>query len=232
ARWRAGRDQQRHALLLTDLHMPGIDGYTLAATIRTEEGDGARIPILALSANALRGEIDRCRSAGMDDYMSKPVQTGELDEMLKRWLPLDEIRSPVVVDQDDCEELDVIEVNVGPCAYDDQALAELVGDDPAVLAEFRQRFVLTAFKTMDEMRRAASTGDIATLGNLAHRLKSSCRVIGAVSLAECCDRIEHADPTCSATQMHRLMAQMEDELAYLMTRLCEHHPVRFSDTTT
>ncbi|MBA4265604.1 MAG: hypothetical protein C0453_11015, partial [Comamonadaceae bacterium] len=203
-----------------------------AATIRTEEGDGVRIPILALSANALRGEIDRCRSAGMDDYLSKPVQTDELDEMLKRWMPLDESQEPGLFDGEDCEELDVIEVDLGPCAYDEQALAELVGDDPAVLAEFRQRFVLTAFKTIDEMRRAASIGDVATLGSLAHRLKSSCRVIGAVSLAACCDRIEHAEPDCSATQMHRLMAQMEDELAHVMTRLCEHHPVRFSDTTT
>lgn len=232
ARWRTGRAQQRHALLLTDLHMPGIDGYTLAATIRTEEGDGARIPIVALSANALRGEIDRCRSAGMDDYLSKPVQTDDLDEMLRRWMPPRESQNAGLFDVDVCEELEMVDVELGPCAYDDQALAGLVGDDPAVLAEFRHRFVLTAFNTMDEMRRAASNGDVATLGNLAHRLKSSCRVIGAVSLAACCDRIEHAEPDCSAAQMHRLMAQMEDELAHVMTRLSEHPGVRFLDSTT
>src|SRR5690606_8346355 len=138
ARWRAGRAQQRHALLLTDLHMPGIDGYTLAATIRTEEGDGVRIPIVALSANAMRGEIDRCRSAGMNDYLSKPVQTDELEEMLKRWLPSDETQPPDLFDEEDCEELHVVEVELGHSIYDEQALEGFVGEDPAVLAEFRQ----------------------------------------------------------------------------------------------
>ncbi|MDR7152814.1 PAS domain S-box-containing protein [Hydrogenophaga palleronii] len=231
ARWRAGRAQQRYALLLTDLHMPGMDGYTLAATIRTEERDGPRIPIVALSANALRGEIDRCRSAGMDDYLSKPVQTDQLDEMIKRWLPSDGAQAPERFGLGECEELDVIEVELSPCDYDDNALARLLGEDSTELAEFRQRFVLSALTTMDEMRRAAHSSDFVTLGNLAHRLKSSCRVIGAVSLAACCERIELAGPDCSATQMYRHMALMEDALAHVMTRLSDHIGVQFSDST-
>jgi two-component system sensor histidine kinase/response regulator len=232
ARWRAGRPLQRHALLLTDLHMPGMDGYTLAATIRTEEDDGTRIPIVALSANALRGEVDRCRSAGMDDYLSKPVQTDQLDEMLKRWMPGDDAVAPASFRRSEYAELDVLEVELNASAYDDQALARLVGDDPAVLAEFRQRFVLSALNTMDEMRRCAHAGEFAALARLAHRLKSSCRVIGAVSLAECCDRIEHADPATSVTQMHREMALMEDALAHVMTCLSDHVGMQFPDTTT
>ena len=130
ARWRDGRASQRHAMLLTDLHMPGIDGYTLAATIRGEESDGSRLPILALSANALVGEIDRCRAAGIDDYLSKPVQTDQLGEMLKRWLPSEEVYRLESLDHVDCEEVDVFDVELGLCAYDDDALARLVGDDP------------------------------------------------------------------------------------------------------
>jgi two-component system, sensor histidine kinase and response regulator len=228
--WRAGRATQRHAVLLTDLHMPGMDGYTLAATIRSEEQDGSRLPIVALSANALNGEIDRCRAAGMDDYLSKPVQTEHLGNMIKRWLPSEQTQVPDSVGEGDCEELEVLDVELGAHVYDDQALARLVGDDPAVLAEFRQRFVLTGIKTMDAMRRAANNGDLASLGNLAHRLKSSCRVIGAMSLAECCDRIEHAEPDCSAAQMHRHMAEMESELAHVMTYLSNHVSAQFSDT--
>jgi HPt (histidine-containing phosphotransfer) domain-containing protein len=125
----------------------------------------------------------------------------------------------------------VVEVDLGLCAYDDKALARLLGENSAELAEFRQRFVLSALNTMDEMRRAASSGDLTTLGNLAHRLKSSCRVIGAVSLAACCSHIEHAGPDCSATQMHRHMAQMEDALAHVMNRLSDHIDVQFSDST-
>ena len=86
ALWRAGQATRRHALLLTDLHMPGIDGYTLAATIRTHETGDSRMPIVALSANALSGEIDRCRAAGMDDYLAKPFRKDELAALLDQWL--------------------------------------------------------------------------------------------------------------------------------------------------
>jgi CheY-like chemotaxis protein len=137
AQWRAGRPTERHAMLLTDLHMPGIDGYTLAASIRSEEPVGSRLPIVALSANALSGEIDRCRSAGMDDYLSKPVQTDQLGEMIKRWLPSDHVQAPESVGLEDCEELDVLEVDLGTNSYDEQALARLVGEDTALLADFR-----------------------------------------------------------------------------------------------
>lgn len=230
ALWRAGQATQRHALLITDLHMPGIDGYTLAATIRTHETGDSRMPIVALSANALSGEIDRCRAAGMDDYLSKPVQTDQLGEMLRRWLPADDVQTSTVFEPVDCEELDVLEVEMGLDAYDDQALERLVGDDPELLADFRQRFLMSALNTMDEMRRAANRADLTSLGDLAHRLKSSCRVLGAVSLAACCERIERADATCSTTEMHGLMAQMEDALAHVMTRLSGHEGSLRPDT--
>lgn len=222
ALWRAGRATQRHALLLTDLHMPGIDGYTLATTIRSEETGGSRLPIVALSANALHGEIERCRSAGMDDYLSKPVRTDQLGEMVRRWLPLDGAPALASFGASDCEEVDVIEVELGHCIYDEQALERLVGEEPGLLAEFRQRFMVSALNTVDEMRRAASDGNTATLSGLAHRLSSSCRMIGAVALGECCSRIERAGPGSSPSEMHRLMAQLEDALAHVMTRLSGH----------
>ncbi|MDZ4103307.1 MAG: PAS domain S-box protein [Hydrogenophaga sp.] len=222
ARWRAGQATERHSLLLTDLHMPGIDGYTLAATIRSEEAEGARLPIVALSANALRGEIDRCRAAGMDDYLSKPVQLDQLGELLRRWLPLDDVHVPDSLHAMDCHEMDVFEIELGPMAFDDQALARLVGDDPVLLADFRQRFLLSALNTIDEMRRAASQNDMLALAGLAHRLKSSARATGAVALAVCCERIERAGPQCAAPQMHAHMAEMEDALADVMTRLGTH----------
>lgn len=240
ARWRAGRATQRHSLLLTDLHMPGIDGYTLAATIRSEEGAALRLPIVALSANAMSGEIDRCRLAGMDDYLSKPVQLEQFRELLQRWLPtddghalesLDPLESTDAMPAMECNEMDVFEVELGDVAFDDHALARLVGDDPALLAEFRQRFVLSSLNTMDEMRRAAGQGDTAALADLAHRLKSSSRAVGAIGLAACCERIERASPLSAAPQMHIHMAAMEDALADVMTRLGAYLRQEPSDMT-
>jgi HPt (histidine-containing phosphotransfer) domain-containing protein len=83
---------------------------------------------------------------------------------------------------------------------------------------------------MDEMRRAAGNADVVALGDLAHRLKSSCRVIGAVTLGQCCERIECAGPACSMAQIHTLMAQMEDALAHVMARLSDNLGEPYPDT--
>src|SRR3546814_3087815 len=83
--WRAGR----YALLLTDLHMPGLDGYGLATAIRAEESPARRVPILALTANALRGESGRAMSCGMDGYLTKPVRLDVLRKALEKWMPQD-----------------------------------------------------------------------------------------------------------------------------------------------
>jgi|GEM_PF-665980 len=90
-----GREALKHwesgdyALLLTDLHMPEMDGYQLTKTIRADEinkADKRHTPIIALTANALKGEAEHCRSVGMDDYLSKPVQLVDLKATLAKWL--------------------------------------------------------------------------------------------------------------------------------------------------
>ena len=230
AHWRAGRATQRHALLVTDLHMPGMDGFTLATTIRSEESGGTRMPIVALSADALPGQIDRCRAAGMDDFLSKPVRTNDLGELVKRWLPLEDPQTPVPLGDVDCEEVDVQVVDLGNTAYDELALERCVGDDAALLTDVRQRFVISALNTMDEMRCDANSGDFSALAQLAHRLKSSAQLIGAVSLAACCDRIEHAGAGCTATEMHRHLARMEEALAHVMTQMFNHQSLQLPES--
>jgi PAS domain S-box-containing protein len=83
ALWRSGR----FALLLTDLQMPEMDGYDLAASIRREEGGSPRIPIVALTANAQKDEAARCSAVGMDCYLTKPVPLTTLGATLERCLP-------------------------------------------------------------------------------------------------------------------------------------------------
>jgi signal transduction histidine kinase/CheY-like chemotaxis protein len=87
ARWRA--QPERYGLLLTDLQMPDLDGYALTAAIRADEAAQGRrrLAIVALTANALTGEDRRCLSAGMDDYLSKPVRIALLHAAVQRWLP-------------------------------------------------------------------------------------------------------------------------------------------------
>jgi CheY-like chemotaxis protein len=87
-KWRTGR----FSLIVTDCNMPEMSGYDLSRTIRRIEADEGvgRTPIVACTAYAVLGEAETCRAAGMDDYLSKPVDLARLRGMLDKWLPLPE----------------------------------------------------------------------------------------------------------------------------------------------
>jgi CheY-like chemotaxis protein len=79
-----GRDH--FDLILMDCQMPGMDGYHAAAEIRRREDGANRVPIVAMTANAIDGDEDKCRTSGMDDYLPKPIRLSSLARTLERWL--------------------------------------------------------------------------------------------------------------------------------------------------
>ena len=83
----------RFDAILMDVQMPGMDGYEATRRIRELEGDSLRTPIVAMTAGATEGERARCLAAGMDDFLSKPVQKQGLADMLEQWVPATSGRS-------------------------------------------------------------------------------------------------------------------------------------------
>jgi CheY-like chemotaxis protein len=80
-------DRLRYDLILMDCQMPEMDGFAATAVIRERQRDGGRVPIVALTANALAGDRERCLAAGMDDYLAKPVTAADIAAICRRWLP-------------------------------------------------------------------------------------------------------------------------------------------------
>jgi PAS domain S-box-containing protein len=201
AHWRRGS----HALLLTDLHMPAMDGYQLAAAVRAEERGGTRLPIIALTANALRDEELRCTEAGMDGYLTKPVRLAQLKAAIDVWL------RPALPPPSDA--VPPAPARISPPPADLSVLAELIGDDPQVMQEVLDAFRANTAGSALEFARARASGGLQTLADIAHKLKSAARAIGAARLGQICADIEEAaTSTPRGAALDPLIAVFDSEL--------------------
>ncbi|MEO5794140.1 MAG: PAS domain S-box protein [Rhodoferax sp.] len=213
-----------YALLLTDLHMPVMDGYSLAAAIRREEaqrqpmGDGltpSRIPILALTANVLNGESHRARQAGMDEYLTKPLQLGLLRDALLQWLPLQAVDAlPDAPPHSSAASPTRADPRL---PIDVRVLQSLVGNDPAVVDELMAEYRLSAHRLAQELRTAHTLDDTRQIASIAHRLKSSSRSVGAATLGDACAELENACRTGTREVIAECMADFEAALLAVET---------------
>jgi CheY-like chemotaxis protein/HPt (histidine-containing phosphotransfer) domain-containing protein len=201
---------REYALLLTDLHMPKMDGYKLTEAIRAEEKDGKRIPIIALTANALKGEADHCLAAGMDDYRSKPAPLAELKSVLEKWMPI----AKSAADASVSSTLSATATQAAmPAPVDVSVLEGLVGDDPELVREFLKDFRGSAAEIASELRAACSTGQTKAAVAAAHKLKSSARAVGASALGVLCEAMEQEGKANDTDALHVLLPRFETEMA-------------------
>ncbi|MDP2261568.1 MAG: ATP-binding protein [Hydrogenophaga sp.] len=212
--WQQARGQ--FSLVLTDLHMPGLDGYALCQAIRT--GSGVSTPVVALTANALRGEAERCLRSGMDDYISKPVSLGRLTSILQRWLPAP--RPPVAdaVAVPSAPSLPA-SAETEPADFDPLALARVIGPDLEEHAQVRNMFLKSAATGLDALDRHIRQGEWDEVVAVAHRLKSSARLIGAARLGHTLEELEGAARAGASECIRQLGHALPDVFALLLRAL-------------
>jgi CheY-like chemotaxis protein/HPt (histidine-containing phosphotransfer) domain-containing protein len=208
AKWRTGQ----YALLLTDLHMPGTDGYALARAIREAEPPGTRLPILALSANALRGEAERATAAGMDEFLGKPVALERLNEALQRWAPALRGGGAAARPLTPWGGTPL----VGDAPLEVALLERLIGRDPAVVREFLHEFRATAARQAQEIRDAATHGDLSRVTFVAHKLKSNARSVGALPFGELCADLERVAKLGDGAGVFARLPRFDEQLDLLL----------------
>jgi PAS domain S-box-containing protein len=212
-------------MILMDCQMPVMDGYEATRRIREWEqtqGGAMRLPIVALTANALVGDADICREAGMDDHLAKPYTRNQLGALMARWLPSHLVEGSV----------DALRTHPAPLAaepppppttkpadtdgaLDAKALAAIREIDDAegsVLAEVIGIFLDEAPQHLEALRAALRKQDGADLARAAHAFKSASGNVGAARVAKLCREIEHTGRSGKVSDAVTLVQQIEQQV--------------------
>ncbi len=177
--------RQSYDVVLMDVQMPEMDGITATREICAEWEKEKRPRIIAMTANAMHGDREKCLSAGMDDYISKPVRREALMTALSKCgLPATEI----IVKQ---EKADVEELEIAIDKAVLQELKEIAGDAPEMVVEIIDSYLEDAPRLLGEMSQAIEQEQAKLLRMSAHSMKSSSASVGAIKLSELCKELEY-----------------------------------------
>jgi signal transduction histidine kinase/HPt (histidine-containing phosphotransfer) domain-containing protein/ActR/RegA family two-component response regulator len=219
-------DRSAYGLLLTDFHMPEMDGFALTAAIRAEEklARTPRLPVIALTADALSGTEQKCLEAGMDGYLTKPIDSRALNRMLSQWLPQAlSLRQPAGAEPPPAASAPALPWDSD--IFDPEKLAESFGSFNAPARQLLQEFIADTQQRLAAIDAAIGAGDIAALRHLAHALKGGALTIGigrlgalAANLQDACDDNDAE----TATLMAELLAPTLDELRDTLPAILKH----------
>jgi signal transduction histidine kinase/CheY-like chemotaxis protein/HPt (histidine-containing phosphotransfer) domain-containing protein len=188
--WRSGN----YDIVFADVHMPLMDGFTMTGEIRNIESAESRVrtPIVAVTADALAGEEERCKAAGMDDYLAKPVGLDSLRHVLKRWVPDEPEKKNAPVVETKAEKPAPAPAPSEVPAIDPSVLDPWVENDDAARRSILRRFSETVSASSHDIEQAMACGDLATLQSAAHRLRSGALAVGARLLSNSAAALETA----------------------------------------
>ena len=175
--------------------MPVMDGFQSTNAIRrleVESGDEA-VPIIAVTANALAGDREKCIAAGMNDYLSKPYTMERLHNVLAKYLPGDTM-SPQGASEATTNKIPAPEPRNSTIAIDPGALDELSQIQKGGSGDLVERVVLayleSSARLIAELQSAVESSDADSVRTSAHALKSSSANVGALNLAKLCKQME------------------------------------------
>ena len=223
--------KENYNAVLMDVQMPEMDGFEATRHIREWEADRQHIPIIAMTAHAMKGDRERCLEAGMDDYVSKPLDLKILLGVLDRWLKLSEQEDPQPTQIDETAPakppfiMTPTKPLTAPSAEEvhmdiERALQRFSGDRP-FLVEMSQEFTAGLPDRMVELRTALEAGNANDLSRLAHNLKGVSANFDAGPLSRLAAELETLGRQDDLDAAPELLAQIEKEVVQLQIYLKE-----------
>jgi two-component system sensor histidine kinase/response regulator len=218
---------ERFDLVLMDVQMPEMDGLEATAAIRKMELDsGEHIPIVAMTAHAMKGDRERCLAAGMDDYLAKPVEAKALHEVLNRWTPAMSPREALEITskQTSMENLQATDQlprvpQIDTATFDLSAMRERVEQDLDLLAEMFALYSESSPALLAEIESAVAERNGPRIARAAHTLKGVLKNMCAAKSAEAALRLETIGESNDLAQADDLLVTLKSECGRLQAEL-------------
>ena len=169
-------EQNRYDVILMDVQMPGMNGLEATAAIRKREDGGHRVPIIAMTAHAMRGDRERCLAAGMDGYLSKPVNAQEMIGLVESLAAALALAEETRRRQRPARQR---HPQATPPVFDPEEALSRCFNSQDMVREMIQCFFDEVDNLFPQMRAALEKGDLAEVGRLGHRMKGTVVYLGA-----------------------------------------------------
>jgi PAS domain S-box-containing protein len=207
-------------LVLMDCQMPVMDGYEATRRIRDPQSAVCNhdVPVVAMTAHAMKGDREKCLQAGMNDYVTKPVSIHALSGVLEKWLPRNREQGPQpqavgTGDAQPCEK------NTGSPVWDKSRLLEVLPDDEELIGSVIQGFLAETSHDMKALEGALENGDTAGASRLAHTLKGVAASVCSAALAETARRVEEDIQDEDLAAAEARMEEMRERFDRLSTEM-------------
>lgn len=224
-------------LIFMDCQMPMMDGYTATIELRKREkqqGNHSSIPIIAMTAHALKGDREKCLEVGMNDYISKPIDINALEEVVEKWLKvknsseavtINPINQEVAADTSDSKQQEQNTLTNEKPMIDLERLHAIFGDDTTVIREFMNSFIESTRTLLSDIDSAVRQKNNNIAKDLFHRLKGSAGNSGIMRMHSLCvtaeEKVKQSDWDC----VQKLLTEIKEEFVRIEVEVRDNFKV-------